>query len=130
MFVDQLRHVFVAGGDHHLQALCFGLARQRADDIIGFHARHRQHRPTHQRHQFGQRCRLRAQIIGHGRAVGLVGRVQRMAEIIALGIKYAAGVVVRHIHAQAAQHIEHAVQRAGGHAAGAGKLRHGVIGSV
>ena len=35
---DQLRDVLVTGGDHHTHAGLLGLARQRTDDIIGFHA--------------------------------------------------------------------------------------------
>ena len=38
--IDQLRHVFIAGGDHGVHAVFFGFMRQGADHIVGFDARY------------------------------------------------------------------------------------------
>ena len=129
-FAHQLRHVFIAGGNHHIPARFFAGFGQRADHIIGLYIGHHQHRPAHQPHQFRQHLGLRAQIIRHGRARGFVVGKHIVAEIFAFGIKHAAAMVVRKIGAQAAQHIEHAVKRARGRAVGRGERRHGVISAV
>ena len=39
---DQLGHVLVAGGHHHIDALAGGFMGQGADNIVGLHAGHNQ----------------------------------------------------------------------------------------
>ena len=47
VLVNQLRDVFVAGGDDDAHAFAFGLFGQRAYDVVGFHAALHDERPTH-----------------------------------------------------------------------------------
>jgi hypothetical protein len=66
---DQLRHVLVAGGDQHLLAVSSSTARERADDVVGFDAADAQQRQALGLHQRQQRFDLRAQVVGHRRAM-------------------------------------------------------------
>ncbi|MNY31088.1 hypothetical protein D3C86_1652350 [compost metagenome] len=72
MVVHQLREVLVARGYHGTHALRRGLAGQRADHVIGFHAFHHHDRPAQRAHGLVDRLDLFGQILGHGRAMFLV----------------------------------------------------------
>ena len=108
LLAHQLRHVFIAGGNHHLPALGLALLGERADYVVGLHIGYHQHRPTHQAHQFRQHLGLRTQFIRHRRAGGFVVGIHFVAEVFAFGVEHHRAMAVHIIGAQAAQHIEHA----------------------
>jgi hypothetical protein len=128
--VDQLREVFVARGDNHVHAARRCLHRQRADHIIGFDAVDHQDRPAHVAHCFVDRLNLQAQVVRHRRAGRLVLRVHIVAEGFAFCIEDAGNVRRRVIGPQAAQHVDHAVHRAGRVAVGAAQVGQGVESAV
>ena len=72
VLIDQLRHVLIAGRDQYLLAAAAGAARERADHVIGFDARHAQHRQSERIDCLEQRLGLRSQLIGHRRSMGFV----------------------------------------------------------
>ena len=119
MGVHQLCHVLVTGRDNGVHPLCRCLRGKRADDIVSLHPADLQQRQPHGTHQCMQGLYLYCQLIRHGRAIGLVVRVQLMAKGLATGIKdhrHAFRVIVGY---QAAQHIDDAQH-------GAGRLAPGV----
>ena len=65
----QLGEVLVAGRDHHLPARLRGLAGERADHVVGLDTVHHQQRPALGLDRLVQRRDLRAQVIGHRRAM-------------------------------------------------------------
>ncbi len=127
---DQLRHVLVAGGNHHVAFFAGGLARQRADHVVGFDAFDAQQREAQRANAGVQRLDLVAQVIGHRRPVGLVVGKDGVAEGAALGIENHREGAVRILFAQALEHVQHALHRAGLHAFGGGQRRQGVEGAV
>ena len=127
---DQLRQVLVAGGDDHPVAAGRGHPRQRADGVVGLDAGHLQHRPAQQPHHLVDRRDLRAQVVGHRRAVRLVLGIDLVAEGRALGVEDADRVLAGDVLGDAAQHRHEAVDRAGGLAVGAAQVGHGVVGAV
>ena len=122
VLVHQLAQVLVSTGNHHLNALSRRQAGQRADHIVGLHARHIQHRPAHQAHHLVHRINLAAQIRRHGGTVGLVSGVQVVPEGRALGVKHTGGVVGPHIAAQLLHHVDHAADGAGGRTGRVGRV--------
>ena len=80
---DQLREVLVAGGNHAAQAALFGLARERADDVVRLHSFDLQQGPARGPDGVEERLDLRAEVVGHGRSVRLVLRVHLVAESLA-----------------------------------------------
>ena len=115
---DQLGQVFVAAGHHHLQARLLGALGQGADHIIGLHPRHVQHAPAQQAHHFVDGFDLGPQVIGHGGALGFVGRVNLVPKSGSLGIKHADRICRCHLFFEALQHIDHAAYGARGRAGG------------
>ncbi|MCY1284699.1 hypothetical protein D9M70_336140 [compost metagenome] len=127
---DQLGHVLVAGGDHHVAALRGGLPGQGADHVVGLHALHAQQRQAEGAHAGVQRFDLHAQVVRHRRPVGLVFGEQLVAEGPTLGVEDHREGAVRVLLAQAFQHVQHALHRAGGQALGGGQRRQGVEGAI
>jgi hypothetical protein len=127
---DELRQVLVAGGDQHRMAAGLAESGQGADDVVGLDARHRQHRPAQQAHHLVDERDLRAQLLGHRRALRLVLGVPGVAEGRAGGVEHAGRVRRRVALAQLAQHGHHAVHRAGRLALGPAQVGHGVEGAV
>ncbi len=127
---DQLGHVLVAGGDHHITAQRRALPRQGADDIVcldPFHAQQRQPQCT----DAGmQRLDLHAQVVGHRRAVRLVVLEQRVAKGRTLGVENHCERAVRILPAQAKQHVQHTLDRTGRLAGRGGQRRQCVEGAV
>jgi hypothetical protein len=80
MLVHQLAQVLVAAGDDHVDALGRRGLRQGGDHVIGLHAGHGHHLPAQQLHHLVDGLDLAAQIVGHGRARGLVLGVHLVAE--------------------------------------------------
>ncbi|MNC87812.1 hypothetical protein D3C83_35720 [compost metagenome] len=70
-----------------------------------------------------QRPDLGREIVRHRRPVGLVLGIGVVAKRLALGIEYAGAVVGDHVLVQPAQHVEHAIDRAGRFAARVAQLR-------
>jgi hypothetical protein len=127
---DQLGHVLVAGGDHHVAAERCALAGQRADYIIGLHALDTQQRVTEGAHAGVQWLDLAAQVIRHRRAVGLVLGEHGVTEGAALGVEHHGEGAVRVLLAQALEHVQHALHRTGLQALGGGQGRQGVEGAI
>jgi hypothetical protein len=116
----QLGEVLVAGGDGHVDP---GLGRpdgQGADHVVGLHPLHAQDVDAQRMHDPAHRLDLRAQLLRHRRAVGLVLGIQLVAEGPA-GRVHHEGHVVRLLLEGGPQHVDHAEQRAGGFAGGVGQ---------
>jgi len=109
-----LREVLVAGGNHAAQAALLGFARERTDDVVGLHAFDLQQRPARGSYCVEERPDLRAEIVGHG---GLgspcIARTSRRGKS-APRVEDACKIVDLVVGKQLAQHVEHAVDRAGG----------------
>ena len=131
---DQLCQILVAAADHHVPALGGGAVRQGADHIVGLHTRHVQHPHTEQAGEFMDRLDLRAQIVRHGRAVGFVLRVNRIAKGWAFGVEHAGHVGSGNLLFQGLHHVDEAADRTSGWAGGVGRVgaqvRHGVESAV
>ncbi len=135
--VHQLRQVLVAGGDHHLVAGGCTHPRQRADGVVGLDAGHLQHRPAQQAHHLVDGRDLGAQVVGHGRTLGLVLVVPGITEGGAGGVEDTGGMAHRlvlaaahDLLAQALHHRHQAVDGTGGKTVGPAQVRHGVVGPV
>ncbi len=127
---DQLRHVLVAGGNHHVAPQRRALACQSANHVIRLDPLDAEQRQAQRAHAGMQRLDLAAQIIRHRRAVGFVFGEQLVAEGRALGIEDHGEGAVRILPAQRQQHVQHALHRAGRFAGGGGQRRQGVEGAV
>ena len=129
--VHQLCQVLVAGGDDHLVTGGRAHPGQRTDGVVGFDAGHLQHRPAQQAHHFVDGGDLGAQVVGHGRALGLVLVVPGIAEGGAMGVEdaggMAAGAAADDLLTQPLHHRDQTVDGAGGEAVGAPQVRHGVV---
>ena len=112
LVVDQLRHVLVAGRDHRAYAMAARVLGQRADHVIGLDALDHHHRPAECAHRVMDRRDLPRQVGRHLGAIGLVLRIERVAERLAGRVEHAGAVVRRHLLAQRAQHVDVAAQRA------------------
>ena len=116
VLVHQLAQVLVAAGHDHLDALCRSGARQGANDVVGFHTAHIQHGPAQEAHDFVDGLYLGPQIVGHGRTLGFVSRVNFIAEGGAFGIEDAGRIQGGVFLAQALHHVDHAANGARGRA--------------
>jgi hypothetical protein len=107
-----------------------GLHGQRADHVVGLDALDHQDRPAHVAHHLVDRLDLLAQVFRHRGARGLVLGVHIVAEGLALGVEHAGDVGGREVGAQAAQHVDHAVHRAGRVAVRAAQVGQRVEGAI
>ncbi|MNV49178.1 hypothetical protein D3C71_1411220 [compost metagenome] len=98
------------------------LQGQRADHIIGFHAGDAQDAQAQRFDDAAHRLDLRAQVVGHRRAVGLVVGIQVVTEGLAGRIDHE-GDVLGALLQGGAQHVDHAEQRAGGFTVCVGQRR-------
>ncbi len=130
MIIDQLRHILVTGGDHHLHPLLFGLFGQGADHIVRLHPLDTQQRQAHGAHDGVDRLDLTPQLIRHRRPVGLIFRVDLITKSLALGIEHHRHMLRVVVVKQTAQHVGYAVDRTGRLTLGIGQRRHGVEGAV
>ena len=134
VLIHQLRQVFVAARDDHLHALGRGQAGQRANHVVGLHAGHIEHLPAHELNQLVDGLDLAAQVVGHGRALGLVGGVERVAKGGAFGVKDAGREIGAHVFAQLLHHVDHAAHGPSGGAARVARrspqVGHGMKGAV
>ena len=124
--VDELRHVLVAGGDEHLLAGLRGATGEGADHVVGFHAGHAQQRQPLRPDDLHQRLDLRAQLIGHPRAVRLVLGEQLVAEGFAGRVEHHGDAARLIVLEELQQHVEHPEERPGRLAARVGQRRQGV----
>ena len=129
MLADELRHVLVPGRDQRRDTLRRGAGRERADDVVGLHVRDHQQRQTHRADHLLQRQDLLAQLIGHGRPIGLVLGIDVVAKGLAGRVEDHADVVGSMLVDQLAQHAEDTHQGAGRLAFGVGQFGQGVIGA-
>ena len=125
----QLGEVLVAGGNGDRDAVGLGLQGQGADDVVALDAGDPQDRETQGLDDLHHRFDLGAQLVGHGRAVGLVLGVHFVPEGRAGGVHHDGGEV-RVFLQRGAQHVDDAEQGAGGRAVGRGQRRQGVEGAV
>ncbi|MCY1286581.1 hypothetical protein D9M70_355570 [compost metagenome] len=128
--VDQLRHVLVAGGDHHRTPARRTLPGQGADHVVGLHALHAEQRQPECAHAGMQGFHLHAQFIRHRGAIGLVLGEHFIAEGAALGVEDHREGAVRELPAQALEHVQHTFDRARGQAGRGGQRRQGMEGAV
>ena len=106
VLADKLRHVLVAGGDEHRAARVGGLARQRADDIVGLHALDHHARQTEQVDQFVNRADLFAQFRRHRRPIGFVLGVLLVAKRLARRVKHHRHVRRCGVGEQLVEHVD------------------------
>ncbi len=150
---DQLHHVLIAGDDKYRVACVDGFASQRADHVVSLEARRFEHGNAIGLQRSPDVRNLLRQIVGHGRAIGLVAAVGRVNKCLRLGVelaktgdgrcllvakrrsghvKHCRQIFRRKVGAQLAQHVDEDKGRAGRNA-GLGRHgplpRHGVIGA-
>ena len=130
VLVDQLRHVLVAGGHHHRTGRRRTAAGQGTDHVVSLDPLHAQQREAQGAHGGVQRLDLHAHVVGHARAIGLVVGEQLVAERAALGVEHHGERTLRVLLAQAAEHVQHPLHRAGRQALGRGQRRQRVEGAV
>ena len=130
MTVNQLRHVLIAGRNHHRATIRSAFAGQRAYYVVGFDALDTQQRQTQCLDAGMQRRDLHAQVVRHGRAMGFIFFKHGVAKGRAFGVKHHRYRAIRILFAQALEHVEHAFDRARGQAFGCHQGRQCVEGSV
>lgn len=113
MCIDQLRHVLVTSGNHHLTAGGGTLPGQGADHVVGLDPVDAQQRQPQRPDTGMQRLDLAAQLVGHRRTVRFVVLEQLIAKGRALGIEHYREGALRVLLAQAFEHVQHALDRAG-----------------
>ena len=128
--VDQLRHVLVAGRNHHRPVGGRAAAGQGADHVIGLHAFDTQQREAQSDHALMQRLDLQAHVVGHARTVGFIFGVHFIAKSPTLGVEHHRERAVRVLLAQAFEHVQHALDRTRRQAFGSGQRWQRVKGAV
>ena len=127
--LHQLREVLVAGGDDDVEARFRAGFGQGADHVVGLDAGHAQQRDAQRLDDLDHGLALRTQFVGHRWPVGLVLGIEFVAEGRAGGVQHE-GQVVGGFLQRAAQHVDHAEQRASGLAGAVGKRRQCVEGAI
>ena len=122
--IDELRHILVAGRNHGAHAAQRRLARKRPDHIVGLDPVHDQKRPADRTDDFVQRFYLRGKIIRHRRTIRFIFSVDFVAESLTLGVEDAGAVIGCYVFVQLAQHVQHAINRAGRLALAVAQIRH------
>ncbi|KAF1030450.1 MAG: hypothetical protein GAK37_01366 [Pseudomonas sp.] len=128
--VHQLRHVLVTGRNHHRTVGRCAAAGQGADHVVGLYTLDAQQRETQGDHALVQRLDLQAHLVGHAGTVGFVFGVHFIAKCPTLGVENDGKRAVRVLLAQAFEHVQHALDRAGGQAFGGGQRWQRVKGAV
>ena len=106
------------------------LHRQSSDHIVRLDAGDAQQRQPQRLHRLEQRLHLRAQIVGHGRAMRLVLIEELVAEGAARGVEHHRDPLRRLLLHQLVQHVEHAEHRPGRLALRVRERRQSVEGAV
>jgi len=128
--IHELRHVLVAGGNHHRALVGGGLLRQGTDDVVRLDAIDDQQRQAQRTHDVVDRLNLRPQLIGHRRAVGFVTLEQVVAKGLALGVEDHGERAVRVVLLQPLQHRNNALDRTRGLTLGIGQRRQRMKGAI
>jgi hypothetical protein len=110
---DQLHHVFVAGDDGHVELALIGLARECADDVVGFVTRRFEHGQAHGFANFSHVGQLHGEIFGHRRALRLVFGEELVAKRRPGNVEGHADVVRLVFFDQAAQHVGEKIRNFG-----------------
>ena len=126
----ELESVAVAGDDQAVDALLLALEGERAQQIVGLVALQFDDADVHFVQNVVDRAKLRAQLVGRGRAAGLVRVIFDMAEGRRVQIKCHGAQIGLFIGDDAQKHHQKAVQRVGVIAALAGHDGQGVKGAV
>ena len=109
VFIDQLRHVFIARGNKGLLALLGCVSCESAQHIIGFDARNAQQRNPHRLNNAMQWLDLHAQFLWHRWAIGFVLVVEFITKSRAFGVKHHRELVGVVFIAQAFNHVQYAI---------------------
>ncbi len=125
-FIDELRHVLVARRDEHAMTFARSAAGERGDHVVGFHSLDSQHGQALRAQDREQRLHLRAQIIGHRRAMCLVLAEELITEGLARSIEHHGDARRMLLVHELEQHVEHAQYRARRLAARVAERRQGV----
>ena len=86
---DHLRKVLVARGNHNVHARFFTFDGKRGKHIVGLNARNLQQGNPLELDELENRRDLHAQLVGHGRTIGLVLRIDVVTKILSGCIKNA-----------------------------------------
>ena len=106
--IDQLRHIFVTGGDDDVSAALRCLHRERADDIVCLDTTNTDERQAHRANSIVYGVDLLAQLIGHGRPVGLVLCIDLVSKGGPLGVEHDDDLILGVIGHQLADHANDA----------------------
>ncbi len=90
---DQLQQVLVAGDDQDIEILLGGLARQRANDVVGLVPRNFQDGQAHGLAVAADVGQLHAEVFRHGRALRLVGGEELVAKRGRGGVEHDSDVI-------------------------------------
>jgi len=123
MLVDQLQEILVLGDDHRSDARGGGVLGERADDVVRFVALQLHHRDAHGLDDLAHPGQLRAQIVGHRRAVRLVLLVLLVSDRLSAGVEHHRDVVGMLLVEEFAQHGGEAVGCVRRNARGRGEFR-------
>ena len=126
VLAHELSHVLVPGAHQHIELPRPGLLGEGADDVVRLHSPHHQHREPERAHDGVDGLDLGAQLHGHGRTVGLVLRVEVVAERLALRVEDHRRELGLHLRLQPFEHVRHAVRGAGRLPLGVGEGGHRV----
>ncbi|MCZ7648769.1 MAG: hypothetical protein M5U26_26510 [Planctomycetota bacterium] len=116
--VHELKQILVARDDHHPVALLDRLPGQRAQDVVGLVLLDLHRRDAVTLAEFEGEGDLNAQIVGHGRALGLVAGIFFLAEGPALGVEDADQQLGLELRLNHPELVEEAEERARGRAVG------------
>ena len=114
LVVDELGQVLVARRHEHIQLVGRRRGAQRADHVVRLDALDLQQGQTHGPDRVEDGRDLRAQLVGHRRAGGLVLRVDVVAEGLAGRVEHDADSRARVLADELVDHRQDAVQGAGG----------------
>ena len=112
---DELQHVLVVGDEQDIEVFLRGLPGQYADDVVGFVAVEFENGHAHGLAQAAHVGELDGEIVGHGRALGLVLFEELIAEGRGLGVEDDADVVRLVILEQPPQDVAEEEGHLGGH---------------
>ena len=129
IIVDELRKILVAGSDNRLDALALRHSGERPDDVVGLDSGDNEHLPAERRHYFFKGLDLHAEIVGHGRAIGLVLGIHLMTEGLSRRIENDRRHIGLRERMNAREHSEEALDRSGGLARRRREGRKGVVGA-
>ena len=129
-FGNDLHQILVARNDGHLHPFGGMLSCQSGNDIVGLVALKLQSRQVESPHQILDQRNLRHQVLRHGSAVGLVFRINLLAEGRPPGVKHHRQMIRRMLTDHLEQHVGEAVNGVGGLSFGIGQMADGKIGAV